>query len=60
MLLSNEALFGIEAERICSRPADSTDPDSSLGSSDTADETRGKIPAEHNLSVNANGETKSS
>lgn len=60
MLLSNEALFGIEAERICSRPADSTDPDSSLGSSDTADETRGKIPAEHNLSVNTNGERNQS
>lgn len=50
MLLSNEALFGIELERICNRPADSTD--SSLGSSETADETRGKIPAEHSLSAN--------
>lgn len=49
MLLSNEALFGIEADLICSRPVDSTD--SSLGSKETADETRGIIPAEHNLSV---------
>lgn len=48
MLLSNEALFGIEVDLICSRPVDSTD--SSLGSSETADDTRGIIPAEHNLS----------
>lgn len=50
MLLSNEALFGIEVDLICSRPVDSTD--SSLGSNETADDTRGIIPAEHNLSVN--------
>lgn len=41
--------FGIDSERICNRP-DSID--SSLGgSSDTADDTCGKIPAEQSLSV---------
>lgn len=49
-LLSNEALFGIEVDLICSRPVDSTD--SSLGSRETVEETRGMIPAEHNLSAN--------
>lgn len=54
MLLSNEALFGIEADLICNRPIDSID--SSLGSNETADDTRGNIPAEHNLSANAKRE----
>lgn len=48
MLLSNEALFGIELARICNRP-DSTE--SSLGSNDADDDTRGNIPAEQSLSV---------
>lgn len=56
MLLSNEALFGIEVDLICSRPVDSTD--SSLGSSETADDTRGIIPAEHNLSENKKKDIK--
>lgn len=55
-MLPNEALFGIEVDLICSRPVDSTD--SSLGSSETVDDTRGIIPAEHNLSVEENRKIK--
>lgn len=45
----SEVLLGIELERICRRPAESVD--ASLGSNETADDTRGKRPAEHRRSV---------